>query len=107
VDPRERAIHWLGLVGGSYVPIKRSKLIALGAGELATQLAWEIALRPRWATWRTRKAARRRAKLFDVVLQAARSSRRSRSRSAGIARSGAQPGSQAHTPRGYGPFGAP
>jgi Uma2 family endonuclease len=41
VDPQERAVHWLALVEGSYVPIERSGFIALGVAELAAQLAWK------------------------------------------------------------------
>ena len=41
VDPRERAVHWLALVEGSYLPIERSGLIALGVAELAAQLDWK------------------------------------------------------------------
>jgi Uma2 family endonuclease len=40
VDPRERAVHWLGLTGGEYHPIERSGLIDLGAAELAQRLDW-------------------------------------------------------------------
>ena len=41
VDPRERAIHWLGLTGGGeYRPLERSGLIDLGAAELAQRLDW-------------------------------------------------------------------
>ncbi len=41
VDPRERAIHWLGLAdGGEYRPIERSGLIDLAVADLARQLDW-------------------------------------------------------------------
>lgn len=40
VDPQERAVHWLGLADGAYAPIDRSRLIALGAAELAGRLDW-------------------------------------------------------------------
>jgi hypothetical protein len=40
VDPEERAVHWLGLSDGEYLPIERSALIALGPTELAEQIDW-------------------------------------------------------------------
>lgn len=40
VDPNERRVHWLGLRGGGYQPIKRSSLIALGPAELTAQIEW-------------------------------------------------------------------
>ena len=40
VDPRERAVHWLGLTDGAYAPIDRSRLIELGAAELAARIDW-------------------------------------------------------------------
>jgi len=40
VDPRERAVHWLGLADGTYAPLERSRLIALGAAELAERIDW-------------------------------------------------------------------
>ena len=42
VDPREHAVHWLGLAGdgGEYHPIERSGLIDLGASDLAEQIDW-------------------------------------------------------------------
>lgn len=41
VDPQERRVHWLGLAaGGSYHPLERSGLIALGPLELADRLDW-------------------------------------------------------------------
>jgi Uma2 family endonuclease len=40
LDPKERAIHWLGLAGGEYHPIERSALIDLGRSELAARIDW-------------------------------------------------------------------
>jgi Uma2 family endonuclease len=40
VDPRERTVHWLGLADSTYTPIERSRLIALGAAELAARIDW-------------------------------------------------------------------
>jgi Uma2 family endonuclease len=40
VDPRERAVHWLGLRGGEYEPIERSALIDLGATDLVERIDW-------------------------------------------------------------------
>jgi Uma2 family endonuclease len=40
VDPRERAVHWLGLEGDRYAPIERSAVIDLGPAELAQRLDW-------------------------------------------------------------------
>lgn len=40
VDPRERAVHWLGLADDAYAPIERSRLIELGAAELAARIDW-------------------------------------------------------------------
>jgi Uma2 family endonuclease len=40
VDPRERAVHWLGLADGAYAPIEASRLIALGAADLAARIDW-------------------------------------------------------------------
>jgi Uma2 family endonuclease len=40
VDPRERHVHWLGLVGEKYQPLRASGLIELGPDELAAQIDW-------------------------------------------------------------------
>ncbi|MGA9876292.1 MAG: Uma2 family endonuclease [Solirubrobacteraceae bacterium] len=40
VDPREHAVHWLGLVGEGYEPIERSALIDLGAEQLVERIDW-------------------------------------------------------------------
>jgi Uma2 family endonuclease len=40
LDPRKRAVHWLGLRDGEYQPIERSTLIDLGRDELAAQIDW-------------------------------------------------------------------
>ncbi len=40
VDPSERAVHWLGLTSGEYLPIERSGLIDLGRDQLAEQIDW-------------------------------------------------------------------
>jgi Uma2 family endonuclease len=40
VDPKERAVHWLGLGGDEYRPIERSGLIELGPIELAERIDW-------------------------------------------------------------------
>ena len=40
VDPQERAVSWMGLEAGEYKDLKRSRLIALDAAELAQQLDW-------------------------------------------------------------------
>lgn len=40
LDPEERAVHWLGLSNGEYLPIECSALIALGPKELAEQVDW-------------------------------------------------------------------
>jgi Uma2 family endonuclease len=40
VDPQERAVHWLALVGGEYLPIERSGLVELGPAELGAQINW-------------------------------------------------------------------
>ncbi len=40
VDPRERAVHWLGRRGEGYEPIERSALIDLGAARLAERIEW-------------------------------------------------------------------
>ncbi len=40
VDPGERAVHWLGLADGAYVPVESSRLVALGAAELPASLDW-------------------------------------------------------------------
>lgn len=40
VDPQEHAVSWLGLVEGAYEPIERSRLIELGARELADRIDW-------------------------------------------------------------------
>lgn len=43
VDPTARSIDWLALEGTEYRPAQRSKLIDLGASELATQIDWPAA----------------------------------------------------------------
>jgi Uma2 family endonuclease len=40
VDPAERTVSWLGLTCGEYKPIERSRLIELGAAELAEHIDW-------------------------------------------------------------------
>ncbi|MDQ6803632.1 MAG: Uma2 family endonuclease [Actinomycetota bacterium] len=40
VDPAQRAVTWLGLGDDEYEPVGRSRLIKLGAAELAEQLDW-------------------------------------------------------------------
>jgi Uma2 family endonuclease len=40
VDPQERTVSWLGLDGGEYKHVKRSRLIGLGTSELAEQIDW-------------------------------------------------------------------
>ena len=40
VDPREKTVSWLGLEGGEYQHLKRSRLIELGASELAAAIDW-------------------------------------------------------------------
>ncbi|MDX6679354.1 MAG: hypothetical protein QOE31_3406 [Solirubrobacteraceae bacterium] len=40
VDPAEQTVTWLGLRGGEYEPVGRSRLIELGPAELAAQLDW-------------------------------------------------------------------
>ena len=40
VDPRARTVSWLGLEAGDYQHLKRSRLIELGADELAQQIDW-------------------------------------------------------------------
>jgi Uma2 family endonuclease len=39
-DPQEKTVSWMGLVGGDYNHLKRSRLIELGAAELADQIDW-------------------------------------------------------------------
>jgi Uma2 family endonuclease len=40
VDPRERAVHWLALASGEYVGMDRSRLVELGATDLAARIDW-------------------------------------------------------------------
>ena len=40
VDPKARTVSWLGLEAGDYQHLKRSRLIELGADELARQIDW-------------------------------------------------------------------
>jgi hypothetical protein len=40
VDPHERAVHWLGLTEGRYLPLARSWLVNLGPDELAARIDW-------------------------------------------------------------------
>lgn len=40
VDPRERTIDWLALVGSEYRGVPRSGLIDLGPSELAEKINW-------------------------------------------------------------------
>jgi Uma2 family endonuclease len=40
VDPAERTVSWMGLQRGEYKHVKRSRLIELGAAELADQIDW-------------------------------------------------------------------
>lgn len=40
VDPQEKTVSWLGLEAGEYQHLKRSRLIELGATELAEQIDW-------------------------------------------------------------------
>lgn len=38
VDPQEMTVSWMGLEGGEYKHLKRSRLIELGAAELAQRI---------------------------------------------------------------------
>ena len=40
VDPQEKTVSWLGLEGVEYQHLKRSRLIELGASELAELIDW-------------------------------------------------------------------
>jgi len=40
VDPLEKRVSWMGLERGEYKHLKRSRLIELGAAELAEQIDW-------------------------------------------------------------------
>ena len=40
VDPQERTVSWLGLEAREYKHLKRSRLIELGANELAERIGW-------------------------------------------------------------------
>lgn len=40
VDPQQKTVSWMGLEAGEYKHLKRSRLIELGAGELAEQIDW-------------------------------------------------------------------
>jgi len=40
VGPAERTVSWMGLERGEYKHVKRSRLIELGADELAQQIDW-------------------------------------------------------------------
>ena len=40
VDPEDRIVHWLALDAGEYRPVQRSRVIDLGAEELAGRIAW-------------------------------------------------------------------
>jgi Uma2 family endonuclease len=41
IDPKDRTVSWLGLEGGEYKHLKRSRLLELGAAELAQRIDWE------------------------------------------------------------------
>jgi Uma2 family endonuclease len=40
IDPAERSVSWLSLLGGEYHPVERSAVIGLSASELAQQIDW-------------------------------------------------------------------
>ncbi len=40
VDPEQRTVSWLALEAGNYQHVKRSRLVELGADELAGQIDW-------------------------------------------------------------------
>jgi Uma2 family endonuclease len=40
VDPQKRAVHWLALVDGEYVPIDHSRLIDVGVADLTARISW-------------------------------------------------------------------
>ena len=40
VDPQQRTVSWLGLEAGEYQHLKRSRVIELGAAELAERIDW-------------------------------------------------------------------
>jgi Uma2 family endonuclease len=40
VDPNEKTISWLGLEGGEYKQLKRSRVLDFGTAELAEQIDW-------------------------------------------------------------------
>ncbi|MGI8729506.1 MAG: Uma2 family endonuclease [Solirubrobacteraceae bacterium] len=43
VDPTERTVHWLVLAGSEYRAIERSRLIDLGAADIAERIDWPSA----------------------------------------------------------------
>jgi Uma2 family endonuclease len=40
VDPQEKTVSWMGLEGGEYRPVERSRVIEFGPGELSQKLEW-------------------------------------------------------------------
>jgi Uma2 family endonuclease len=42
VDPSDHTVTWLGLHGDEYRPVDHSKIVNLGAGELAQQIDWPL-----------------------------------------------------------------
>jgi Uma2 family endonuclease len=46
VDPDKRSVDWLALGQGAYRPVERSRLIELGAGELAGRIDWPVVEAP-------------------------------------------------------------
>ena len=40
IDPQQRTVSWLGLEAGDYPHLKRSRLVELGADELAGRIDW-------------------------------------------------------------------
>ena len=40
IDPEEKTVSWMGLEGAEYKHLKRSRLIELGAAELAQRIDW-------------------------------------------------------------------
>jgi Uma2 family endonuclease len=40
VDPQEQTVSWMGLEAGEYKHLKRSRVIELGANELAARIDW-------------------------------------------------------------------
>jgi hypothetical protein len=79
VDPQEKAVSWMGIERGEYHHLKRSRLIELGAAELAEQIDWPQPGEPACSTSNGIQSRARPGRRAQILTRRARSAARARS----------------------------